>query len=393
MRLVKRTPEIFKEKQDIDVRIEHRALKIDLDRRRVQVRDLLHSRDTWEAFDHLVIATGSLAVRPPVPGIDAPGIYGIKTLEDGLRLLRELDGQRPRKAVIVGGGYIGIEMAEALLNRGCDITLIDMLPQVMGTLDADMAKIVADAVERAGVTLHLDEKLTGFEEAGGRLKAVTTDKRTLPADVAILGLGVRPNSELAEEAGLALGFKSSIKVNDRLETGAPGVWAVGDCAETFHLVSRQPFWVALGTVANKQGRVAGINIGGGEARFPGIVGTAATKFKETEIARTGLQEREIENLGLEYAAEAIEDHVRASYYPGPGRIRVKLFGEKGSGRLLGGQIVGSEGSAKRIDVIATALHAGLTVGDLIDLDLAYAPPFSSTWDPIHTAARQLVKRV
>jgi NADPH-dependent 2,4-dienoyl-CoA reductase/sulfur reductase-like enzyme len=158
-------------------------------------------------------------------------------------------------------------------------------------------------------------------------------------------------------------------------------------------VSGQPFWVALGTVANKQGRVAGINIGGGEARFPGVVGTAATKFMETEIARTGLQARELESLDLDYVGDAIDDNVRAGYYPGPGRIRVQLYAEKGSGRLLGGQIVGSEGSAKRIDVIATALHAGLTVGDLIDLDLGYAPPFSSTWDPIHIAARQLIKKL
>jgi NADPH-dependent 2,4-dienoyl-CoA reductase/sulfur reductase-like enzyme len=393
LKLVKRTPEIFKQKQDIDVHIEHEAQEIDLGRRRVRIRNLGRPRDTLEAFDKLVIATGALAIKPPVAGIDAAGIYGMKTLEDGFRLIRALDEEKPRKAVIVGGGYIGIEMAEALLNRGCEVSLIDMLPQVMGTLDADMAEIVADALTRAGVTLYLGEKLEGFEESGGRLNAVRTDTRRLDCDIAVLGLGVRPNTALADEAGLPLGVKGSIKVDERMQAGSEGVWAAGDCAESFHMVSKQPFWVALGTVANKQGRVAGMNIGGGDARFPGILGTAVSKFMDIEMARTGLQERELENLHLDYVGTSIDDKVRAGYYPGSGSIRVKLFAEKSSGRLLGGQIVGTEGSAKRIDVIATALHAGLSVGDLIDLDLGYAPPFSSAWDPLHIAARQIVKKV
>ena len=393
MRLIKRTPETFKQKQNIDVHIEHEALEIDPARRRVRIRDLRTSAEAWESFDQLVLGTGSIAIRPPVPGIDAAGVYGIKTFEDGLRLMRTIDEEKPTRAVIVGGGYIGIEMAEAMLNRGCEVSLVDMLPQVMGTLDADMAEPVAAALRQAGVALYLGEKLESFEITDGRLKAVRTDQRALPAEVAILGLGVRPNTRLAEEAGIPLGFKDSIKVNDRLETELEGVWAAGDCAEVFHLVSKQPFWVAMGTVANKMGRVAGINIGGGDARFPGVLGTAVTKFKDTEIARTGLQERELKDLGPDYVCKAIDDKVRAGYYPGSGPIRVKLYAEKGSGRLLGGQIVGAPGSAKRIDVIATALHAGMTVADLIDLDLGYAPPFSSAWDPIHIAARQTAKQV
>jgi NADPH-dependent 2,4-dienoyl-CoA reductase/sulfur reductase-like enzyme len=393
MKLVKRTPEIFKQKQNIDVYVEHEALEIDLDRRRARIRNLNLSKETWEAFDHLVVATGAVAVRPPVPGIDTLGVHKMKTLEDGFSLIRVLDEERPRKAVIVGGGYIGIEMAEALLNRNCAVSLIDMLPQVMGTLDPDMAELVGDGLRNAGVTLYLGEKLEGFEESDGKIKGVRTDKRSVPADIAILGLGVRPNTKLAEEAGIPLGFKKSIKVDDRLRTEVDGVWAVGDCAECFHLVSGQPFWVAMGTVANKQGRVAGMNIGGGEARFPGIVGTAVTKFMDIEMARTGLQERELEELGMDYVSESIDDKVRAGYYPGSGKIRVKLYAEKGSGRLLGGQIVGGPGSAKRIDVLATALHAGFNVGQLIDLDLGYAPPLSSAWDALHIAARQTIKKI
>jgi NADPH-dependent 2,4-dienoyl-CoA reductase/sulfur reductase-like enzyme len=340
-----------------------------------------------------VVATGSLAIRPPVPGIDAPGVYGIKTLDDAKRIIHVLDAERPEKAVIVGGGYIGIEMAEAMLNRGCEVSLIDMLPQVMGTLDADMAEPVAGALREAGVSLYLSERLESFEVSGGRLKAIRTDRRALPADIAILGLGVRPNAGLAGEAGIPLGFKDSIKVDDRLETAVKGIWAAGDCAEVFHLVTKKPFWVAMGTVSNKTGRVAGINIGGGGARFPGILGTAVTKFKDIEMARTGLQQRELDDLGIDYVSSAIDARARASYYPGSGPIRVKLCAERGSGRLLGGQIVGAQGSAKRIDIIATALHAGMAVEAIIDLDLGYAPPFSSAWDPVHIAARQTAKQV
>jgi len=391
--LIERTPDVFKQKQNIDVHTEHEALEIDRTGRRVRVRDLKTGTETWEPFDQLVLATGTTVIRPPVPGIDASGVYGLKTLEDGFRIIRAIEEERPARAVIVGGGYIGIEMAEAMLNLGCEVSLVDMLPQVMGTLDADMAEPVSDALRRAGVSLYLEERLEGFESPDGKIKGVLTDKRALPADIAILGIGVRPNTHLAGEAGIPLGFKDAIKVNDRLETGVEGVWAAGDCAEVFHLISRRPFWVAMGTVANKTGRVAGINIGGGDVRFPGVLGTAITKFKDTEIARTGLQERELKDSGIDYVSRAINAKARAGYFPGSGPIRVKLYAEKGSGRLLGGQIVGARGSAKRIDIIATALHAGMTVSDIIDLDLGYAPPFSSAWDPVHIAARQTAKQV
>jgi NADPH-dependent 2,4-dienoyl-CoA reductase/sulfur reductase-like enzyme len=340
-----------------------------------------------------VIATGAAPIRPPVAGIDAPGIFAVNTLQGGIELRQWLDGEKPRRAVIIGGGYIGIEMAEAMVLRGLDVSLIDMLPQVMGTLDSDMAGLVADSLDGAGVELRLEEKLEGFSLTGAKLAAVTTDKGEYETDLAILGLGVRPNTELAEGAGIPLGMKRAVKVDGRMKTGVEGVWAVGDCAESFHLVSRRPFWVALGTVANKQGRIAGINVTGGSVAFPGVVGTAVTKFMDIQIARTGLQERELGELGLDYVSAKIVSRTRSGYYPGAGPIHVKLHAEKGSGRLLGGQIVGAEGSAKRIDVIATALHAGLTVEDLIGLDLSYAPPYSPVWDPVQVAARQVLKLV
>ncbi len=222
---------------------------------------------------------------------------------------------------------------------------------------------------------------------------MVTDKRVLPADLVLLGLGVRPNSALARGAGVPLGKTGGIRVNERMEAGIKGIWAAGNCAESFHLVSRQPFFLPLGTVANKQGRVAGINIAGGQATFPGVVGTAIVKVLSWEVGRTGLQEKELSIMGLPYVTAKIEAPTRAHYYPGAGPMTVKILAEKGTGRLLGGQIVGKEGAAKRIDTLATALHAGLKVEDLINLDLGYSPPFSGVWDPIQIAARQAANLV
>jgi len=352
----------------------------------------------WEPFDQLLIATGAVPIRPDVPGAGAQGIYGLSTLQSGIEVRRAVDRGDLGRAVIVGGGYIGLEMAEALLRRGLEVALVEKLPQVMSTLDLDMGSLVSDALREMGVQLYLQESLQGFEVRDGQVEAVVTDRRNLPADVVILGMGVRPNSALAAEAGIPLGERGAIRVDERMQTGIEGVWAAGDCAQSWHLVSRRPFYVALGTVANKQGRVAGINIasqstGGRDAVFPGVVGTAVTKVCAVEVARTGLQEAEIQRLGLEYASARIESHTRVGYYPGVGQIVVKVLAERGSGRLLGGQIVGAETAAKRIDVLATALHAGLTVSEIVDLDLSYAPPYSPVWDPVVIAARQVAKLV
>ena len=263
----------------------------------------------------------------------------------------------------------------------------------MNTLDTDMGHLVSDAMRGFGVTLYLEETLTGFETKGGKVTGVVTEKRSLPVDIVILGLGVRPNTSLAAAASIPLGEKGSIRVNGRMQTGIAGIWAAGDCAESFHLVSRRPFHVALGTVANRQGRVAGINLGGGYATFPGVTGTAVTKICQVEVARTGLQEKELEKLGIERVSAVIKSRTKAGYFPGAGEITVKVLAERGSGRLLGGQIVGMEGSAKRIDTLATALHAGFTLEEMINLDLGYAPPFSPVWDPVVTAAREAAKRL
>jgi NADPH-dependent 2,4-dienoyl-CoA reductase/sulfur reductase-like enzyme len=390
---VARTPEQFRERYDIDAHIRHRVLELDLAGQRVRVLDLEGYESRWEPYDRLLIATGAVPIRPDVPGVDAEGVYSVSTLQSGIQVRRAVDELQPKKAVIVGGGYIGLEMAEALLLRGIDVALIDMMPQVMNTLDSDMGGLVSEAVRQAGVDLYLEEALEGFDVAEGRMRAVITSARTLEADIAILGIGVRPNSDLAADAGLALGVRNAIVVNERMQTERETVWAAGDCAQTFHLVSRRPFHIALATTANRQGRVAGINLGGGYAVHRGVVGTAMTKFQDTEIARTGLQEKEIKDLGWAFVATKIKSRTRAGIYPGSASITVKMLAEQESGRLLGAQIVGGEGSAKRIDVVAAALHSGMTVAEVADFDLGYAPPFSPLWDPVVIAARQTAKQV
>jgi NADPH-dependent 2,4-dienoyl-CoA reductase/sulfur reductase-like enzyme len=392
-RLVARSPDVFRQRYDIDARILHEVVGIDLSRRRVQVHRVGEPGQWWEPFDQLLIATGALPVVPAVEGADADGVFAIGTLQSGILVRHAVDEWRPKRAVIVGGGYIGIEMAEALCARGIAVALVERMPQVMGTLDPDMAGLVADALRAAGIELYLEESLLGFETSGSAVRAVVTGQRALPAEMVILGMGVRPNAQLAGEAGLAQGVRGSIVVNERMQTAEGGVWAAGDCAQSTNLVSRRPFYVALGTVANKHGRVAGVNIGGGYATFPGAVGTAVTKFRDLEVARTGLSSLEVQQLGWQHASARIETHTRVRFYPGAGEISVKMLAEQGSGRLLGAQIVGAPGSGKRIDVVATALHVGMLARDLVDLDLAYAPPVSPVWDPVAIAARQVVKQV
>lgn len=368
-------------------------LELDLPSRRVQVEQKENGKSRWEPFDQLLIATGAVPIWPRVSGSDAQGIYGVNTLQSGGNLKRLILEKKPRRGVVIGGGYIGLEMAEALTRRGLAVSLVELADEVMNTLDPDMGHLVSEALMDVGVALYRKERLQGFEVKNGHVTAAVTDKRIIPADLVILGMGVKPNSSLAERAGISLGVRGAIAVNDLMQTEIEGVWAAGDCAQTFHLVSRRPFHIALGTVANKMGRVAGINIGGGYARFPGVVGTAASKICAVEVARTGLQEKELRQLGWEYITETIKSTTRAEYYPHSETITVKVLAEKGSGRFLGGQIVGKEGAAKRIDILAAALHAGFTLDEMINLDLSYAPPYAPVWDPVIIAARQAVKQI
>ncbi|SBT46880.1 FAD-dependent oxidoreductase [Micromonospora auratinigra] len=390
--LVARDPATFREKFDIDVRLRHEVTAIDLDRREVLARDLDGGGEVRAGFDTLVYATGAVPLQPDWARGGIDGVFGVQTLDDGTALRQWLERDpRPRHAVVVGGGYIGVEMAEALIQRGLTVDLVEQADQPMSTVDPDMAELVADAMRGIGIGIRTGRTVTGLTERDGRIAAVVTDEGPVPADVVVLGLGVRPNTALAEAAGLPIGPSGGIRCDRRMRVpGVPGVWAAGDCVETLHRVSGMPVHIPLGTHANKQGRVAGINIGGGYATFPGVIGTAVTKVCDLEVGRTGLRERDAGAAGFEFVSVLTESTNRAGYYPGAQPMTVKLIAERPSGRLLGAQIVGRSEAAKRIDTLAVALWNGMTVDEMTALDLGYAPPYAPVWDPVLIAARKAV---
>lgn len=389
--LVARTPEQHRA-NGLDLRTGMEATAIDVGGQTVTAKALDTGREEVFAYDHLIIGTGASPVRPPIPGIGLTGIYGVQTLEDGERILDAL-ATKPNRAVVVGAGYIGIEMAEAMKKQGLEVTVVDLAPQPMPTLDDDMGALVAGAMADMGITYHGGEPVQRFE-GEDRVEAVVTAQGTYPADIVILGLGVRPNTDVAAAAGLPVGTSGGLLTDDHQRVqGHANIWAGGDCVEVFDRVSGVHKNIALGTHANKHGRVIAENIAGGDLVFPGVVGTAISKLCGVEISRTGLKESEARELGLDVVSVTIEAFTKVHYFPGSLPIHVKAIAERGSGKVLGFQIVGGEGSGKRIDAMAVAIWTGLTVEDVTSLDLAYAPPFSPVWDPVQMAARVLTKKV
>lgn len=391
--LIVRDPETFRSKYHIDVRTQHLVLSVDTDNKKIKVLNKKTGDEFWESYNQLMIATGGKAFCPDVKGYDSENVFGVTTLKSGINIECYIEEKKPQRAVIVGGGYIGLEMAESLLERGLKVSLINRSEQVMNTLDPDMGALVSEALRGLGVELFLGEALTGFDVKEGKVAVVLTDKQSIPADIVILGMGSSPNTDFLKGSKIELGSHGAIKVDGQLRTNIPDVWAAGDCTESLHLVSKEHVYIALGTIANKTGLVAGSSIAGEKTVFPGVVGTAVCKICSYEVARTGLLEKQLQKLNIDYVKATIESRTRAHYYPGSKKIIVKLLAEKNSGRLLGGQIIGEEGAAKRIDVLATALTHNLTLQNIIDLDLSYAPPFSPVWDPVQTAARKLINSI
>lgn len=391
--LIARTPEEHRGR-GIDLRFGHEALELDPAGRRVRVRDAAGAV-SWAGYDKLVLATGAEPVRPPLPGIDAPGVHGVQTLDDGQALIDTLSGSEGRRAVVVGAGYIGVEMAEALIRRGYEVTVLHRGPEPMSTLDPDMGAQVRKAMDGMGIRVIAGAAVTEVRTgADGRVRAVATEDDEHPADVVVLGLGVRPATALAKAAGLPLGEFGGLLTDLAMRVrGHHEIWAGGDCVEVLDLVSGRERHIPLGTHANKHGQVIGTGVGGGYAIFPGVVGTAVSKVCELEVARTGLLESDARAAGLQYVTVTIESTSRAGYYPDPSPMTVKMLAERRTGRLLGTQIVGTEGAAKRVDIAAVALTAGMTVEQMTMLDLGYAPPFSPVWDPVLVAARKAVGAV
>jgi NADPH-dependent 2,4-dienoyl-CoA reductase/sulfur reductase-like enzyme len=391
-KLVVRTPEQFAER-GIEVHLHHEVSGIVPENRRVRVTSLADGNSWHESYDKLIITTGGGPTLLPgfSPG-DLSGVFVVRALEDGIAIREFIQRESPKRAVIVGAGYIGLEMAESFHVLGLETAVIGRPPQVLKLFDPDMAKLVQEELERKGIQLSLGDEVKALEaDAQGRVRRVISSKGTFEADFVLLALGVRPNVALAKEAGVALGETGAMATDTQMRTNLPDVFAAGDCAEAYHLITGRGAYIPLGTTANKQGRVAGTNAGGGYAEFSGIVGTAITKVFDLYAALTGLSEKEARGLGYAAKSTTIKASSRAHYYPGGGPVHVKLVVEEGSGRLLGGQIVGGEGAGPRIDVLATALHQEMTVEELSKLDLAYVPPMAPVWDPLLVAANVALK--
>lgn len=385
--LIARTPEEFAARE-IDVHIRHEVTSIDTDARRVVVRAVDGGAERSEPYDQLLIATGAEPNRPPIDGSDLPGVYQMHTLDDAIAVRRMIDEHQPKRAVVIGGGYIGIEMAEAFDRHDIPVTIVTAAPSLLDPqLDSDMGDLIRAAAAAQGFDVRTDQRIECIE-GDDRVTGVACGPDRIDADVVLLGLGSHAEVWLATQNGIPVGESGAILVDDHQRTEIPGVWAAGDCAETRHRISGQVVNFHLGTVANKQGRVAGVNLGGGDEAFPGVLGTAVTKLCDLEIGRTGLTEAECQSLGLATVADTFESTTASGYWPAAEQMTMKAISDRTTRRLLGAQIVGGNGSAKRIDTVAMALWNEMTVDALINVDLSYAPPFSGVWDPVLVAARK-----
>ena len=392
--LVLHTPEYFRERHSIEVKLNTEAVELLPSKSVVRVRGPEDEREI--GYDSLVLATGAAAVCPPLPGHDLEGVFVLRHMRDGRRLLRYFEEARPRSALVVGAGYIGLEMAEAFSARGLRTTLVEASDRVMGALSGRFRDLVADELRAGGVEVLFDERVSGFEGARGRVGRVLTESgRAFEADVVSIGVGVRPEVALAVAAGIEVGETGAVSTDERQRTSAPGVYAAGDCCEVLNCVSGRRVWHPLGQPAVRQGWVAGANAAGldssPEARYAGVVGTNAVKVFGLEVARTGLSLEEALEAGFDASEVESKSHTRAGYYPGGSRIHTRVVADA-RGRLLGAQLIGREGVTQRANVFAAALHAGMKLDEVERLDLAYAPPFAPTIDPVIRAAHEAVKQ-
>ena len=383
--LTLQTPESFFARFQVDMRVHHEVTALHPDRKTVSVKNLETGEEFEESYDKLLLSPGAKPTQPRLPGVGLEKLFTLRTVEDTFRIKDYINAHHPRSAVLAGGGFIGLELAENLRELGMEVTIVQRPKQLMNPFDPDMAAFLHSEVRRNGVRLALGHTVEGFQERNGGVDVLLKDAVPLHADMVVLAIGVTPDTALAKEAGLELGLKGSIVVNDRMETSVPDIYAVGDAVQVKHYVTGQDAVISLAGPANKQGRVAADNICGGESRYPGSQGSSVIKVFGLTAASTGVNETNAKKAGLDTDTVVLSPMSHAGYYPGGKVMTIKVVFEKGTYRLLGAQIVGYEGVDKRIDVLATAIHAGLTAIQLKDLDLAYAPPYSSAKDPVNMA--------
>lgn len=383
--LTLQTPESFYARFRVEMKVRHEVTAIHPDRKTVTVKNLESGELFEESYDKLILSPGARPTQPRLPGVGLDKVFTLRTVEDTLRIREFIDRHHPKSAVLAGGGFIGLELAENLREQGMEVTIVQRPRQLMNPFDADMASFLHSQVRRHGVRLALGHTVEGFEEKEGGVDVLLKEEEPLHGDMVILAIGVTPDTALAKEAGLELGIKGSIVVNDRMETSVPDIYAAGDAVQVKHSVTGQEALISLAGPANKQGRIIADNICGGDSRYFGSQGSSVIKVFDMTAAVTGINETNARKAGLDVDTVILSPMSHAGYYPGGRVMTMKVVFEKGTYRLLGAQIVGYEGVDKRIDVLATAIHAGMSAIELKDLDLAYAPPYSSAKDPVNMA--------
>jgi NADPH-dependent 2,4-dienoyl-CoA reductase/sulfur reductase-like enzyme len=388
-KVIIRQPEDFA-KDGIKVFIQHRVLGIDTTKRQLTVRNLKDNTDFIVSYDRLIIATGARPIVPNIEGITLEGVLTLRNITDLARFKTLLSTVQPQKAVVIGAGYIGLELAETFHELDITTTIIEKAPRILPKFDPEMAQLVHDHLLENQVEIILGDGLVKLNGNNGLVTSVETEcGKTVPADLVVIAIGVKPNVELAKEADIEIGNTGAIAVDSRMATNVPGIYAAGDCCETINRITGATTWMPLGDIANLQGRVAGENVAGGDARFPGVFGTAIFKTFKLTVAMTGLSEQSALESGFDPISIVTEGSDRARYYPGRQGFSLKLIADRKNGRLLGAQAVGLEGVDKMIDIAATALLGKLTCSDLENADLAYSPPFSPVLSPIIVAAGAL----
>lgn len=383
--LTLQTPESFFSRFRVSMKVRHEVTAIHPERKTVSVKNLETEEEFEESYDKLILSPGAKPTQPRLPGVGLEKLFTLRTVEDTLRVKDYINTHHPRSAVLAGGGFISLELAENLRELGMEVTIVQRPRQLMNPFDPDMAAFIHAEVRKHGVRLALGHTVEGFEEKDGGVDVLLKDAPPLHADLVVLAIGVTPDTALAKEAGLELGLKGSIVVNDRMETSAPDIYAVGDAVQVRHFVTGQDAVISLAGPANKQGRIAADNICGGDSRYTGSQGSSVIKVFDLTAAATGVNKTNAKKAGLDVDTVVLSPMSHAGYYPGGRVMTMKVVFEKETYRLLGAQIVGYEGVDKRIDVLATAIRAGLTAIQLKDLDLAYAPPYSSAKDPVNMA--------
>ncbi|HUT83067.1 MAG TPA: FAD-dependent oxidoreductase [Thermodesulfobacteriota bacterium] len=391
--LVVRSPQYFKSVGNIDVHTGHKVIRLNPSDRTITVKNLQTEKEQTVFFDNLILTTGVTPVIPPLPNINLHRIFTVKTLEDGEAIRQCIRGEGCKEAVIVGAGLIGLEMAENLHRAGLKVSVVELLPQVLPPFSPEIAFSVEKHLREKGVEVFPGERVKGFEgdEKQG-VKRVVTEQRELKADLVILSIGVRPNIELAKVANITLGPTGAIQVNERMETSMSSIFAAGDCAETKSLLTGKPVWVPLGSIANKQGRVAGENAAGGIATFRGVLPSIITKVFDLTIAKTGLNEQEAIKAGFAVERSIVLPFDKAHYYPGAKPLLLKMIADRMTRRILGGEILGEAGVDKRADALAAAIYNDVTCEDLSQLDVAYSPPYSPAMDALITGANVLLNK-